>query len=81
MHTYAHAYIYLWRQTYIHLHCTYTGFKFVIVEYGKVALAFHASGLFVALSTSYLFIVHIMGGIEPGDFFFLVLFAGFDMGI
>ena len=39
MHTYAHAYIYLWRQTYMHLHCTYTGFKFVVVECGKVALA------------------------------------------
>jgi len=59
-----------------HHHCTYTGFKFVIVEYGKVALAFHASGLFVALSTSYLFIVHIMGGIEPGDFFFFGFVCG-----
>lgn len=30
-----------------------------------LALAFHASGLAVAMSSSYLLIVHVMGGIEP----------------
>ena len=43
----------------------YDRFKFVVIEYGKVALAFHASGLAVAMSSSYFLIVHVMGGIAP----------------
>lgn len=43
----------------------YSRFKFVVVQYGKVAVLFHASGLVTSIGISYTVITYGMGGIEP----------------